>query len=196
VTGGLNGALGGEDPVVTVTVDAGGRENLGQAVQELEGREAQGGAAGEVGLWEEVEDLVGAVGDKVEAVEGEGRPSAVADERFQSGAVGGLHTDAGVQAAPTALIPGQHVLGLFELQQAVAAKVAEHPFSDGELEVLHEFGAEGGGLVEVEARCRIGRVLNRILLDPLEESVDGAEVVTEMRIENGAELMEETDGPD
>ena len=61
--------------MVAVTVDAGRGEDLGQAVQELQGGETQGGAAGEVGRWEEVEDLVGTIADQVESVEGEGRPS-------------------------------------------------------------------------------------------------------------------------
>jgi hypothetical protein len=65
----------GENAVVAVTVDAGRGEDLGQAVQELQGGETQGGAAGEVGPWQEVEDLVGASPDQVESVEGEGRPS-------------------------------------------------------------------------------------------------------------------------
>jgi hypothetical protein len=49
--------------VVAVAVDAGWREDLGQAIQELESREAQGGPTGGIGLWEEVEDLVGTVAD-------------------------------------------------------------------------------------------------------------------------------------
>jgi hypothetical protein len=111
----------------------------------------------------------------------------------------GLGRDEGSQGrigSKDIVLPGQHVLGLMGFQQAVTAEVAEDPFSDGVLEVLHEFGAEGSGLVEVEARCRIGRVLIRILLDPLEEAVDHAQVVMEMRIETGAEAMEETDGPE
>jgi len=72
------------------------------------------------------------------------------------------------------VIPHEHILCLVGLQEVVTAEVAEDPFSDGVLEVLHESGAEGGGLVEVEVGFRIGRVLIRILLDPLEESVDDA----------------------
>ncbi len=35
--------------MVTVTVDAGRREDLGEAIQELQGRETEGGAAGGIG---------------------------------------------------------------------------------------------------------------------------------------------------
>ena len=42
-------SVGREYPVAAVRVDAGRGEDLGQAVQELQGRETQGGAAGEVG---------------------------------------------------------------------------------------------------------------------------------------------------
>ena len=121
------GSVGGEDPVVAVTVDAGRREDLGEAVQELQGREAQGGAAGEVGPWEEVEDLVGTVADQVEAVEGEGGPGTIPDEPLEACAVGSLDTDAAVEAEPAPVIPAEHVLGVVGLQEAVAAKVAEHP---------------------------------------------------------------------
>ena len=37
---GPRGRIGGEDAVVTVAVEAGRRENLGEAVQELEGRQS------------------------------------------------------------------------------------------------------------------------------------------------------------
>ena len=95
--------IGGEGPVITVAVDPGWRENLGQAVQELQGRQTQGGAARGVGPWEEVEDLVGAVANQVESVEGKGGPGTIADQSFEAGPVGGLDADAGVQAEPRRL---------------------------------------------------------------------------------------------
>jgi hypothetical protein len=105
------GSVGGEDAVVTVAVDAGWREDLGESVQELESRETEGGAAGEVGPWEQVEDLVGAAADQVEAVEGKRRPGTVANEALQSGPVGGLDADARIQTEPAAVIPGEHITG-------------------------------------------------------------------------------------
>jgi hypothetical protein len=98
--------------MVAVTVDAGWREDGGEPVQELESGKTQRGTAGGVGSREEIEDLVGATAHEVESVEGEGRPSTVADEPFQSGTVGGLDTDAPVQTKPTAVIPSEHVFGL------------------------------------------------------------------------------------
>jgi hypothetical protein len=95
--------VGGKDPVVTVAVNARWRKDLGQAVQEFESGETQGGAAGEVGPREEVEDLVGTVADQVEAIEGEGWTSTIPDQSFQSGAVGGLDTDAGIETEPRRL---------------------------------------------------------------------------------------------
>ena len=38
--------IGGKNPVVTVAMDAGRGENLGDAVEELESRETEGGTAG------------------------------------------------------------------------------------------------------------------------------------------------------
>ena len=85
---GPEGRIGGEDTMVAVAVDPGWREDLGQAVEELEGREAEGGTAGGVGFGEHVEDLVGVAADEVEPVESEGGPCAVPDQPFEPGAVG------------------------------------------------------------------------------------------------------------
>jgi len=81
-------SVGGEDAVVSVTVDAGRREDLGQPVQELERGEAEGGADGGIGLRQDMENLIRAVADQVEAVEGEGRLGTAADEPFQPLPVG------------------------------------------------------------------------------------------------------------
>jgi len=56
-------------------MDAWRGKDLGEPVQKLESGEMQRGAAGGIGLRQEVEYLVGTVADQVEAVEGEGRPS-------------------------------------------------------------------------------------------------------------------------
>ena len=56
--------------MIAVAVDSGWREDLGQPIQELEGGEAERGTAGQIGPPEEVQDLVKAADDEVEAVEG------------------------------------------------------------------------------------------------------------------------------
>jgi hypothetical protein len=155
------------------------REDLGQPVQELESRETQGGATGQVRPREDVEDLVGAAADEVESVEGKRRPGAIADEPLESRAVSGLDTDTRIQTEPAAAIPGEHVLGVVRLQEAVAAKVAQDPLPHGVLEALQELGCEAGGFVEAEAGFRIGWVLIGAIPDPLEEPVHNAEVVVE-----------------
>jgi hypothetical protein len=94
--------------VVAVAVDTGRRENRGQAVQELESGKAEGGAARGIGLGEQVEDLVRAAADEVEAVEGKRPSGTIANESLQPVAVGSLDADAGVQAEPTAVLPAQH----------------------------------------------------------------------------------------
>jgi hypothetical protein len=53
-----------------------------------------------------------------------------ADEPFQSFPVGSLDADTGVAAKPTAVLPGEHVLGVVGLQEAVTAKVPQHPLSN------------------------------------------------------------------
>lgn len=52
--------------------------------------ETQRGAAGQVGPREEVEDRIGAATDEVGTVGGKRRPGTVADEAFETGAVGGF----------------------------------------------------------------------------------------------------------
>ena len=71
-----------------VAVAAWRREDLGEAIQELEGGEAERGAAGGIGPREEVEDLVGAAADEVGrrlghalGVTGRAGTSALAGER-------------------------------------------------------------------------------------------------------------------
>ena len=82
---GPQGRVGSKDPVVSMAVDAGWREDLGEAIQELESRETQGGAAGQVGPREQVEDLVGAVVDEMKAVESEGPPGAIPSQGSGAG---------------------------------------------------------------------------------------------------------------
>ena len=144
------GRIGGEDAVVAVAMDAGWRKNRGQAVQELQSGEAQRGTAGGIGLGEDVENLVGAAANQVEPVEGERTPGTVADEALQTGAVGGLDADAGVQAKAAAVIPREHILCLMGFQEAVASEVAEDPFSHRVLEALQELVGESRSCVEAE----------------------------------------------
>jgi len=78
----------------------------------------------------------------VKTLQGEGWPSAVAQEALEAGPVRGFDPDAGVEAKTTAVVPCEHVLGDMGLQQAVAAKVAQHPGADDMLEPLQELGGE------------------------------------------------------
>jgi hypothetical protein len=186
-------SVGGEDPVVAVAVDAGRGEDRGQAVQELESGETEGGAARGVGLGQEVEDLVGAADDEVEPFERKRRPGAIPDEALQSSPVGGLDADAGVQAKPATVIPGEHVFGVVGLQEAVALNMPQDPGADRVLEALQELAGEGRGFVETEVGFWMGGTRIGISLDLLEEPIHDAEVVVKMRIETRAEAMQEAD---
>jgi hypothetical protein len=73
-----------------------------------------------------------------------------------------------------AVLPGQHILGLVGFQKAVAGKVAKRPPPDPVLEALKEFVGEGCGFVETEAGFWIGRILIRVIRDPLEKPVHEA----------------------
>jgi hypothetical protein len=181
---GSEGRIGGEDAVVAVTVDAGRRQDGGQAVEELQGREAQRGPTGRVWFRQDVENLVGAAVDQVEPLECEGGPGTITNETLQSFAVGGLDADAAVEAKTASVLPAQHVLGVVGLQEAVTDHVAEDALSHRVLEALQELVGEGGSFVEAEVGFWMGgRILNRVALHLLEEPVHDADVVMEVRIE-------------
>jgi hypothetical protein len=179
--------------VVPVAMESGRREDLGQPIEELEGRETEGGPTGRVGLREEIEDLVGAAADQVESAECEEGPGTIPNEPLEAFAVGGLDPDAGVQTEPSAVIPSAHVFGFVGFQEAVAGKVAEDSLSDGVLEALQEFVGEGGGLVEAEAGFWVGRILIGVILDSLEQPVHDAQVEMVVRVQRRAEAVQEAD---
>jgi hypothetical protein len=129
----------------------------------------------------------------VEPFESEGRPGTIANEPLEPLSVGGLDTDAGVQAESTAMIPAEHILSVVEFQEAVAGKVAEDSLSDGVLEALQESVGEGGGFVEAEAGLWIGRILTGVILDSLEQTVHDAQVEMVVRVQRRAEAMQEAD---
>ena len=81
----------------------------------------------------------------------ETRSAAAAAFSASARAVVGLDTDTAIQTEPSAVVPGEHVLGVMGLQQAVAAKVTKDPLADGVLEAIQELGRETGGFVEAEA---------------------------------------------
>jgi hypothetical protein len=80
-------------------------------------------------------------------------------------------------------------------QEAVTDHVAEDPFSHRELEPFQELVGEGGGFVEAEAGFWMGGTRIRVILDPLEETIDQAHVVVKMGVQRRAEAMEKADGP-
>jgi hypothetical protein len=120
------GSVRGKNPVVPVAVDAGRGEDRGQPVEKFESGETERRTAGRVGLGEDVENLVRAAADEMEPFECEGRSGAIAKEALQSVAVCGLDADAGVEAKAATVLPGEHVLSLVGLQEAVAASRVAH----------------------------------------------------------------------
>ena len=145
---GAQGGIGSERPMVAVAMNPGWGKDGGETIQELEGREAVRGAAREIRGREDVEHLVGAADDEVEAVEGEGRPGTVADQALEAGSVVALDTDAGVEAKTTTVIPAEHILGFVGFEEAMATKKAEDSFAYRVLEALQELGREIGSFVE------------------------------------------------
>jgi hypothetical protein len=170
-------------------VDAGRRKDRGQAVQELQGGETKRAATGGIGLGKQVENLVRAAADQMEPFESEGRPGTIPNQPFQPLPVGSLDADAGVQAEAATVIPAEHVLGVVGFQEAVSDRApreawsTEDPLSDRVLKALQESAGEGCGFVEAEAGFWIGRILDRVTLNLLEETIHDDEMKVKMRIE-------------
>jgi hypothetical protein len=59
---------------------------------------------------------------------------------------------------------------------------------------LIQLVGEGGGFVEAEAGFWIGRILIRVILDPMEEPIYDAQMKMGVGIEPGSEAKEEADG--
>ena len=85
---------------------------------------------------------------------------------------------------------------LVGFQEAVTTEMSEDPFADGKLEALQELVGEGGGFVEAEAGLRMRRILSRVTLNLLEETVHDAEMIVEVRVQRRAEAVEKADGPE
>ena len=127
----------------------------------------------------------------MEAVQGEGTPGTIPDEAFEAGAVGGLDADAGIEAEPAAVLPGEHILSLVGLQEAVAATMPQNSGTDGVLETFEKLRGESGSFVEREAGGGIGGIQTCISLSPLEEPVHDAEMEVIVRVQGGAEAVQE-----
>jgi hypothetical protein len=177
-------------------MESGRREDVGQAVEELESGQTQRCSAGQVGRREEIEDLVGVTADEVESVEGKRGPGAIPNEPLEAGAVGSLNPDAPIQTESAAVIPGEHVVGLVGFEEAVALEMPEDPGADRVLKALQELVGEGDGLVETEASDGVVWILDLVTHERLEEPIDHAHVVVKVRVQRRAEAMEEADSPE
>jgi len=76
--------MGSERSVVAVTMNGRWGKDGGETVQKLQGREAEHRAAGGIGPRRDVEHLVGAAADEVEATQGERRPGAISDQALEA----------------------------------------------------------------------------------------------------------------
>jgi hypothetical protein len=63
-------------------------------------------------------------------------------------------------------------------------------------EGLQELGCKGRGLVEAEARFRVGWIGVRLKLDPLEEPVGDTQVKMKVGVQGRAEAVQEAHGPE
>ena len=74
--------------------------------------------------------------------------------------------------------------------------MSQDPGTDGMLEALQKLLGKAGGLVEAKVGFRIGCILNRVILNFLEEPIDHAHVIVKVRVQRRAEAMQEADRAD
>ena len=142
--------------MVAVAVHAGRRDEPGDALQELEGREQDLGAAVGRGPWEAVEQSglwrgeAGRAARGVKPFEGEGRPGTVAKQTLDARTVVALDVDGSVDAEAAGPLPGEHAVGIGLVEKAARAEVPEHATLDDTLEAEPMDFVEHGGLVEAD----------------------------------------------
>jgi len=86
-------------PVIMVAVQARGRDQRGQPLDEFQRRQPQLRAAIGLGLGKTIDELV--VTELLEALQREGRARAIAQQPFQTGAVRAFDSDRGIQRKPS-----------------------------------------------------------------------------------------------
>ena len=117
----------------------------------------------------------------MESREGERRPGAVTEEALNARAVLALDADGSVYTEPARPLPGEHAGRIDVVEEAPGVEVAEHAALDDALELDPVDLVELGGLMEVDRP-----------IGPLaEDSVEDDEVEMKMRVEGGAEAVEE-----
>jgi hypothetical protein len=127
-----------------------------QALQEIEGRKDELGPALEVGLGESVEEAC--LGrrerrlpvDRMEPLQGEGPPGAVAHEPLHAGSVVAFHAHGAVHAESSTRLPTEHVGGGAFLEEPAPPEGPQHAALRGLLELLPVLAREEGGLVEAD----------------------------------------------
>ena len=98
-----------------------------EVVDELQRGEGQRGGPVALGLGQAIEDPL--IVDLFDALKGEGRAGAIAQQPFQSGPVvaGDAHASVEREAA---VVPHKHVAGVIGIEQAVAGEPVEHAAAD------------------------------------------------------------------
>ena len=152
-------------------------------VDELQRGEGQRGAPVALGLGQAIEDPL--IVDLFDALKGEGRAGAIAQQPFQSGPVvaGDAHASVEREAA---VVPHKHVAGVIGIEQAVAGEPVEHAAAD----LLFDHGSC------IWRQCRCLSELDPADFERLEHPVEDAAVVVQVAIERGTETVDEAHRPE
>ena len=187
--------MGREDAVVAVAMHAGRRHEGDEALEKLEGREDDVGAPVGGGFGEAVEQARvgrregGDTGKGMESLEREGWAGTIAQEALEAGTVVTLDAHGSVDAEPTGSLPREHVAGVELIEEPVSAEVPKHaPLKDA-LEPDPVPGLEERRFVEASSSVVA-------ILGSGEDAVEDDHVEVEVRVQGGAEAVQEADGPE
>ncbi len=169
--------------MVAVAVKARRRDQGDEVVYELQRGEGQRGAPIASGLGQAGDDPL--IVDLFDALKGEGRACAVAQQPLQSGPVVAGDAHRSVERKP-AVLPGQHVAGVIRIEQPVVGEPAQHPAAD--LRFDH-----GSGFPR---QCRCLSKLDPTAFERLEHPVEDAAVIVQMAIERSTEAVDEAHRPE
>ena len=116
--------VGCQHPVIAVTVQARGRDQCGQPLDQFQGREAQFGTPIGLGLIEAIDELV--VTELLEPLQGEGRAGTITQQALQAGVVLAFDPDRGIDREASTMVPAGHLVGIVLPEITGAGEPAQH----------------------------------------------------------------------
>jgi len=169
--------------VIAVAVQARGRDQRGQTLDQLQRCQPQLGTPIGLRLVEAIDERT--LAELLEALQRNGRPRAIAQQPFQAGAVGAFDADRSIQRKASAVISARHVARIGSIEMAGTGEPTQHPSPHLLLHCGEILWPQRGRLGELDLPVGAGN----------EQPVDYPAVEVDMRIQRAAEALHETHRP-